>query len=597
MTGSIQNSLQNIFTQIAPDKVFLNSVDHGSLTYGELECRYKKAISMFKSLDLPDQSRILIFSKSEPVVTTLVIAALGEGMIAVVADCESVEDEIKQTIDTTKPGLIVIDYDLLTRALDHELNELSCKTYITGREVQSAFPSLEAILGKQPEMVPSGTASDNDTALIVFTSGTTLKPKGVQLTFGNLAAQFDMFRKVYQFDPSDHIFNLLPLHHVDGLIRGVLAPLLFGASVTRSRRFQISNLPDIMHAVRDQRISHVILVPTILSLMDRLDVSFDSTFQQSAFKFIICSADHLNIDLWSRFEHRFVTVVVNSYGLSETVCDSLFCGPASEIRKIGTLGKPVDCEVRLMGNNGQVVAAGETGEIFLRGSHIMKGYFEQPDKTAEVIIDGWLKTGDLASEDAEGFFHFEGRKSNIIVTGGINIHPENINKVLLQHSAINEAATLGIGDDIWGQVVLSCVVLAGNSAPSEVDIMAHCRTHLPAEKTPHEIIFLETLPKVASGKTDMQAVTKAALEKRAQTSQSFPPTAPGIFDIAATCFKTPREDLTPDSTPYNTEGWDSLAHLNFITTLEGAFNIEITPLDIMDINSLEDARKIVAHYM
>lgn len=596
MTGSIQNALQDILARSAPDKIFLNSADHGTLSYGKLVFRCQKAISVFRALDLPDQSRILIFSKSEPVITTMMVASFFEGMTSVIADCDSVEDEVKQTIKAAKPELIVIDHDMLTQSLDHHLKELRCKIYITGKEAQTAFPSLETTLDKQPQTAPSKIVSDDDTALIVFTSGTTSEPKGVQLTFGNLAAQMDMFRHVYQFDATAHILNLLPLHHVDGLIRGILAPLLFGASVTRPQRFQISKLPDIMNSIRDQQISHVILVPTILSLMDRLDASFDNTFKHPAFKYIICSADLLNADLWNRFEQRFGVLVVNSYGLSETVCDSLFCGPAPDLRKIGTLGKPVGCEVQLIDNNGQEVPVGETGEICLKGPHIMKGYFEQAAQTSEFLNDGWFKTGDLASKDADGFFHFEGRKKNIIVTGGINIHPENINKVLLQHGAISEAATIGFDDDIWGQLAVSCVVPSSKSPPSEVDIMAHCRAHLPVEKTPHEIVFLEALPKVASGKTDMRALMHAVLEKHAHCIPTPASDAPDIFEIAATCFKTPKEELSLDSTPYNTLGWDSLAHLNFIAALEDAFAIELSPLDIMDLNSLEDAQDIIAHY-
>lgn len=594
---TFQNKINRSLMQTPANKTFLNSADKNTLSYGELYSSSLRAVSFFRSLKLPNQSRVLVFSKKEDIVTTLFIAALLEGMTTIVADSESVADETINTCNAAKPDLIVIDQEFLSPDVVQMLKNFSGRVVTLPSEnksqTNSPFEDLQALLAQFPETNPSCNNLPSDTALIVFTSGTTSKPKGVQLTFGNLAAQMDMFEKVYKFDDQSHLLNLLPLHHVDGLIRGLLAPLYFQSEVSRPCRFQLSHLPDIAGMIEKSEISHLILVPTILSLIDRMDSSFDAIFQTAHFKFIICSADHLNADLWGRFENRFKTVIVNSYGLSETVCDSLFCGPGKDFRKVGTLGKPIGCDVKLHDADGKSVSTGEIGEICIKGPHIMKGYFEQPTMTSEVLRDGWFATGDLASLDQDGFFIFEGRKKNIIVTGGTNIHPENINKVLLRHDKINEVATIGLADDIWGQIAISCIVQASGKGVSEIDVMGYCREHISAEKTPHAIIFLDALPKVPSGKIDMTLLQETATIQFERSKTSNVDNKPDVFNIASACFRVSKDDLSPQSTPYNTKGWDSLAHLTFITTLEEAFAIELSPIDIINLNSLEDAIEII----
>lgn len=596
-TQTFQHQIARSLLQIPANRIFLNSADKKTLSYEELASGSRRAVSLYRSLKLQNQSRILILSKDEGIVTTLFIAALLEGMTTIVADCESVTDEILKTFNAAKPDLVVIDQGLLSPDLAETLESTpGCTVALVSENepsTSSSFEGLQALLAQAPENEPSCNNLVSDTALIVFTSGTTSEPKGVQLTYGNLAAQMAMFGEVYKFDDQSHLLNLLPLHHVDGLIRGLLAPLYFQSEVSRPCRFQLSKLPDIMKSIEKNAISHLILVPTILSLMDRLDNSYDAAFQHSLFKFIICSADHLNAELWERFESRFKTTVVNSYGLSETVCDSLFCGPDAELRKVGTLGKPVGCDVKIIDAEGNPLPTGETGELCIKGPHIMKGYFEQPSLTNEVLQNGWFTTGDLASLDEDGFFIFEGRKKNIIVTGGINIHPENINKVLLRHNSINEAATIGLADDIWGQIAVSCIVLGSGVELSEIDVIGYCREHLPPEKTPQAILFLDALPKVASGKIDMNVLQEAASSQYERSKAGGASNGPDVFDIASSCFKVAKDDLSLDSTPYNTKGWDSLAHLTFITSLEEAFSFELSPIDIINLNSLEDACEIV----
>lgn len=191
---------------------------------------------------------------------------------------------------------------------------------------------------------------------------------------------------------------------------GPVVAFISGATVYRPGRFRIADLPELMITVRRERITHFIVVPTMLSLMMRLDEKYNDSFKASDLRVLRSSADLLDPTLWRAFERRFDVAVTNSYGLTETVCEALYCGPAAETKRIGTIGKPIDCEARVVDDSGNDVPAGEAGELWVRGSNVMKGYFRQPEATAAVLKHGWYHTGDLARVDTDGFFAIVGRK-------------------------------------------------------------------------------------------------------------------------------------------------------------------------------------------
>jgi long-chain acyl-CoA synthetase len=362
-------------------------------------------------------------------------------------------------------------------------------------------------------------------------------------------------------------------------------------------------LPEILGMVKRHQITHMITVPTMLALIMRLGDEFSDAFRTESFRFVSSTAGPLDEGLWRHFEARFGTMVVNSYGLTETVCEGIYCGPTPSTRRIGTIGKPIDIEARIVDDSGRDVQQGEMGELILRGSCLMKGYYNAPEETAAVLRDGWLYTGDLAVMDGDGYYSIAGRKKNVIITGGINVYPEDVSRTIARMPGISEVITLGMPDQIWGERVVSCVVLAQPDVLSAEDVIAYCRTHLSREKIPSQVLVVDEMPRGPAGKValpQLRQLVSAQLPKASPT-RPLALTTSGPEDIAATvlavaarCFATPVAELSLDSEPETTAGWTSLAHLDFLLSLEAAFGITISPSDMLSITTLRDVVEHVA---
>ena len=428
---------------------------------------------------------------------------------------------------------------------------------------------------------------------MLFTSGTTSRPKGVEITHGNIRAQLSTFLSVYGYDANSRILNILPLHHTDGLMQGPVVAFIAGATVYRPGRFRVADLPELMATVRRERITHFIVVPTMLSLMMRLDEKYNDSFKGSDLRVLRSSADLLDPTLWRAFEKRFGVEVTNSYGLTETVCEAIYCGPAPDTKRIGTIGKPIDCKARIVDDSGNDVPAGQVGELWISGTNIMKGYFRQPEETAAVLTDDWYHTGDLARVDADGFFTIAGRKKTVIVTGGINVHPENITTTIRELEGVIDAVTFGLEDEVFGEIVVSCVVVAPDSGLDANAILSHCRIFLSAEKVPAAVYLLDDLPRGPAGKVLLDDVKGLAAQKAGEKINLTGGILEQVLEIAARTFKVPPSTLTLQSTPDNTNGWDSLAHISFIAALERQFDLRITASEIMNLRSLGDAEWLV----
>jgi long-chain acyl-CoA synthetase len=287
--------------------------------------------------------------------------------------------------------------------------------------------------------------------------------------------------------------------------------------------------------------------------------------------------------------------VVNAYGLSETVCDALFCGPTDATRRVGTIGKPEGCEARVVDGRDAEVEPSEVGELLIRGPIVMKGYFRQPEATAAVLVDGWFHTGDLVRTIDQGFYEFVGRKKNIIKSRGVNIHPENVTSAIRKMPGVIDAITLGIADEIRGQLIVSCVVVEAASVIDEFAILGHCKRTLPPEKQPSRAFLANELPRGPAGKFILSEVERIAREALGRDQHNFP--AKDVYSIAAACLRVPQDALSPVSNPFNTEGWDSIAHLELIVALEKAFHITFSPSDILNFESLADAERIVGVHL
>ncbi|MFF3571986.1 class I adenylate-forming enzyme family protein [Nocardia jiangxiensis] len=347
------------------------------------------------------------------------------------------------------------------------------------------------------DVAPAAQVESGCAALVIYTSGTTGRPKGVVLDHANIAAMCAMLMGALELDDTDHSLLILPLFHVNGIIASILSPMLAGGQVTIAGRFSASVFFDLVERVRPTYFSAVPSIYAIL-VVQPVEHSPDT----SSLRRVICGAAPMPAELIERFETRFGVPIVEGYGLSEGTCASTLNPPRGP-RKPGTVGLPLPGQtVAIMDDTGRLLARGTRGEVVIRGANVMRGYLGREDATAETVIEGWLHTGDVGYFDQDGYLVLVDRIKDMIIRGGENIYPKEIENVLYAHPAVLEAAVVGAPEPILGEVPVAHVV-AMPGTPIEADaLVEHCRRMLSRAKVPVEIILTEALPRNAVGKID-----------------------------------------------------------------------------------------------
>jgi len=336
------------------------------------------------------------------------------------------------------------------------------------------------------------------TGLLMYTSGTTGRPKGVMLTQANLAANALSISAEHALTPADRVLGVLPLYHINAFAVTMLAPLASGGSVAMAPRFSAARFWD--QALQAQ-CTWLNVVPTMVSYL----VEGKEAPPREALKSIRLARSAsaaLPPEHLQAFEQRFGIGIVETMGLTETVAPA-FSNPLDPAqRKLGSVGRASGCEARVIDAVLQTLPEGETGEIVIRGPNVMRGYYKNEEATREAFTpDGWLRTGDLGHRDADGFFFVTGRIKELIIKGGENIAPREIDEALLRHPAVLEAAAVGIPDKHYGQDILACVVLRpGAQVIDEAELRGFCEQHLGRYKTPKLFRFVAELPRGPSGK-------------------------------------------------------------------------------------------------
>jgi long-chain acyl-CoA synthetase len=351
-------------------------------------------------------------------------------------------------------------------------------------------------LFRQPETPPAARVEPDDLAEIIYTSGTTGNPKGVMLTHANMLADARLITDWFAFDASWRMNCILPLFHVNAEVVTTITPLFFGGSVVLTQRFSPAQF---WRTIERYRVNVVSVVPTILSILLARRAT-EAPGDLSSVRFFICGAAPLPEEVQLEFEKAFRIVVYEGYGLSETTCYSSFNPPDPRKRKVGSIGVAVGNEMCVLDDDNRPVPDGEMGEICIRGGNVMKGYFKMPDATAKAFEGGWFHSGDLGFRDQDGFYYVRDRKKDMIIRGGENVYPREIDEVLYKHPKIRDAATIGVPSAIWGEDVKSFVVPRDGESPTEEEVIRWCKDHLADFKCPKSVAFVKEIPKGPSGK-------------------------------------------------------------------------------------------------
>ncbi len=358
-----------------------------------------------------------------------------------------------------------------------------------------------ADLSASASAAPVAEFSADDLALLIYTSGTTGHPKGVMLTHSNLDAMTDSFATWLELTATDHSLLVLPLFHANGITLGTLTPLRVGGQVSITGRFSRDRF---FADVEKHRPTYFSAVPAIYALLSSLPE--DTRPDTSSLRFAVCGAAPMPAESIERFERRFGVTIVEGYGLSETTCASTI-NPLRGLRKPGTVGLPLPGQqVAVVGEHDRPLERGEVGEVVISGPVVMAGYLNRPEETERTIVDGWLHTGDLGRFDEDGYLQIVDRIKDMIIRGGENLYPKEIENALYAHDDVREVAVVGAPDPVLGEIPVAFLSLREGAAVTASDLDAHARTLLASFKCPAKITLLDELPKNPVGKIDKPAL-------------------------------------------------------------------------------------------
>ncbi len=586
--------------------VFLRTRDSAGawrdLTHGDADKRIGKTAAYFASLGLRPGSYLMIATADDEHATILMLTCLRQGVVALVADPGATTAECAAWLAIQIPDVAIVDAALATtwpvgpvskvvaiapRSDGSLVSRLLRRPAVTERYPTciDGFPSIPATIDLDP-------GAD---AYVIYTSGSTGRPKGVRVSRGACAAHVSTLIHRWGYEPGSRILNLLPLHHADGMIQGVIVARMAGVMCVRPGRFRIDTLVEqLVDPVYREQITHVVVVPTMLALLLRLPDRELLPFRSAELRMVISTAGPLDQRVWAEFEQRTGAVVCNVYGLTESVAGGCFAGPDPASRIRGTVGIPVDCQVRIVGPDGAHVTGTQEGEIELRGALLMSGYLNDSEATNSTMHDGWLRTGDLGTVTSEGLVRVTGRIKNLVISGGENIHPETVSAVLREAPDVADAVAFGVPDPDLGEVLMAAVVMRDGAACDPSMILAFCRKRLGGPRVPKRLVSLPALPHGPSGKVSLprlRDLVATALQHPGGSPEMS--VAARIRVVASRCFGIPADRLGPDDAPGRTPGWDSFAHLSFITGLEVEFKIRIPAARLLALRSLAEAERMV----
>jgi len=488
-----------------PDKVALEFIDPPlqRYTYAELDELVNRTAGYLQSLGVQVGDRVALQLTKSIEFILLHLATVRLGAITLPLNLAYPPDELKYFLEDSGAKLFFALESSKEKieSILPDLPELQECIYLDPSDPDE-FRLLISTYETQVSNYPISDLSD--TAVIIYTSGTTGRPKGAEITHGNLTSNLDALHNAWGWQADDILLHVLPIFHVHGLFVAMHGALYAGATTKMMREFNAQKTLELLSS----RVCTVFMaVPTIHKRL--LDVPDAEQFDLSNVRLITSGSDRLPDDLFTGYQKTFGYTLLERYGMTET---GMNCSnPLNGERRIGSVGHPLPgVELRIVhSETGEILPDGEIGDVQLRGPNVFKSYWKQPEKTsASFSADGWFKTGDLGFRESDGYITLCGRSKDLIISGGLNIYPPEVERVLVEHPAVDVCAVIGCPDDEWGEKVTAVVVLEEGEAVSGSELIEFCREKLAPYKSPKSVVCVDSLPRNAMGK-----VQKAQLRK------------------------------------------------------------------------------------
>lgn len=358
--------------------------------------------------------------------------------------------------------------------------------------------TLDSLMNDQSPDFETWQSSGDDTALIIYTSGTTGRPKGAELSHSNLLLNAMISSELMDGKPEDVLMVVLPLFHIFGMTVMMNAGIYKGCSHILCARFDAET---VFENMQKYGVTVFAGVPTMYwGLLNYTNPKFNYATISGTLKLCMSGGASLPVNVLENFEKRFNVPVIEGYGMSEGSPVVTF-NQLTQGRKPGSIGTPVwGVEVKLIGAQGEEVPAGEKGELLYRGHNVMKGYYKNPEETARVLKNGWLYSGDIGVKDEDGFFYIVDRTKDMIIRGGFNVYPREVEEVMIKHEAVSLVAVIGIPHEEMGEEVKACVVLKEGKTVTDMELISWTKERVASYKYPRHIEFLTALPMSATGK-------------------------------------------------------------------------------------------------
>lgn len=501
----------------SPDKTCLVYYDeHGQrteYTYAHFLTLVTRVAAFLRRINISSGSRVATLAYNHTDTVVQYFAAWFVGATVVPLNASEDDDRIAYILDHSRADLLFVRSDFAYRldAIRARMNG-EIESVLVGDDEQGSEPTStwSGILNTPHSSTESPVWDAFDLeCLLVYTSGTTGNPKGVVLTHGNLLADAAGISDWHAIEADTSMMCVLPVHHVNGIVVTLVTPLLVGASVILNRKFQSSTF---FERIAVERVAVVSVVPTLLAFLLQSDID-TSSFDIGSLRHVICGAGPLTCELAARFVNRFNVRIIHGYGLSETTCYSCFLPidlSESEYRKwmndhgfpsIGVAIPQNDMDIQTP--NGSSVPAGERGEIVIRGHNVMKGYYDDVEANQSAFSNGWFRSGDegffLPGRDGKKYYFITGRLKELIIRGGVNISPLEIDEVLNSHPKVDAAIAVGF-DNTWYGEEIGAYVRRSDHTLTESELMEWCGAALPFFKTPKIIVFGDDIPVTSTGK-------------------------------------------------------------------------------------------------
>jgi long-chain acyl-CoA synthetase len=494
-----------------PDKVAV-ILDQFRLDYKTVDALSNQVAGSLQAAGVRRGDRVGLMLPNVPQFVISYYGILKAGAVVVPMNVLLRAPEVAFYVGDSEARVLITWEDFAEEAMKGVSQLSGVTTYVVNKPGSEARPS-----GARPftELMQGSPAFDmvatdaDDTAVILYTSGTTGKPKGAELTHFNLfmCCQVSGDRLI-EFKDDDVGLAVLPLFHSFGQSNVMNTTVYAGGTITLVPRFEADK---VMEVIQRDRVTIFLGVPTMYFAL--LHSPRSGEYDLSTLRLCVSGGASMPGEVMKAFEQKFGATILEGYGLSETSPTASFNRSQAE-RKFLSIGKPIwGVEMRIHDENDQPAGPGQenVGEIVIRGHNVMKGYFKQPEATAEAMKNGWFHSGDMGYQDAEGFFFIVDRKKELIIRGGFNVYPREVEEVLYAHPAVQEAAVIGIPDPKMGEEVKAVVALKQGQSATEEELIAWTKERVAAYKYPRSVQFVDTLPKGPTGKI-LKKELKAKLE-------------------------------------------------------------------------------------